>query len=178
MLKDGALPPSDLQVGAMDGFWNDLAADDNPRGNRALWALAAGGKVSVPSLAKKVFLTDPKKIAQYIVDLNDNKFSVRERASAALGSYGRWIEGVLTEAAKNPPSDEVRRRVDRLLAALKGKDAVSLDQERLRARRVIEVLEQADTPAARELLANMAREAAEEDLRETAAGALARLTKR
>jgi len=173
MLKDGTLPAVDLQVGALDGLWGDLAADDNPRGNRALWTMAAGGKVSAPYLTKKVFLADPKKIAQYIADLNDNKFAVRERASAALAGYGRWIEGVLKDAAKNPPSDEVRRRVDRLLAALKGS---TLDQERLRARRVIEVLEQANTPEAQALLRSLSLEAAEEDLRQTAAGALARLT--
>jgi hypothetical protein len=47
----------------------------------------------------------------------------------------------------------------------------------LRARRIIEILEQSATPPARELLASMAREGAEEDLRETAAAALARLKK-
>jgi hypothetical protein len=159
----------------MDGLWNDLAANDNPRGNRALWTMAAGAKDSVPSLAKKVYLTDPNKVAQFIKDLNDNKFSVRERASAALGSYGRWIQGVLEAAGKNPPSDEVRRRVDRLLTALTKEGGVTLDQERLRVRRVIEVLEQANTPDARTLLEAMSREAAEEDLRQTAAGALTRL---
>ncbi len=175
VLKDGELPEAELQPQDLDALWNDLASDDNPKGNRALWRMACGGKGVAPYLGKKVFLADPKRIEQYIKDLNDNKFAVRERATAALSSYGRWIEGVLREASKDPPSDEVRRRLERLLKALEGKGAVTLDQERLRARRVMEILEQAPTPPARELLASMSREAAEVDLRDAAAGALERL---
>ncbi len=176
-LRDGKLPAVDLQVQALEGLWSDLASDDNPRGNRALWTMVAGAKQSVPHLKKKVFLVDPAKIKRYIEDLNDNKFVVREKASAALASYGRWIEGVLQEAARNPVSYEVRLRLDKLLGMLKGKEAVSLDQERLRARRVIEILEQAQTPEARELLESLARGAAEPDLRWTAGEAVRRLKK-
>jgi hypothetical protein len=143
-----------------------------------MWEMVGDPKQSAPYLSKKVFLTDPKKVAQYIIDLNDNKFAVREKATAALASYGRWIEGVLREASKNPPSDEVRRRLDRLLKKLEGKEAITLDQERLRARRIIDLLEQCGTPEARQLLEAMSREAAEADLRETAAGALGRLNRR
>src|SRR5262249_33002407 len=133
----GELPAVDLQPPELDGLWNDLASEDNPKGNRALWRTVCGGKQSVPYFARKVFLADPNKILQYIKDLNDNKFAVRQRASEALASYGRWIEGVLREAAKSPPSDEVRRRLQVLLKALEGKEAITLDQERLRARRII-----------------------------------------
>jgi hypothetical protein len=175
MLKDGALPAVALTPQDLETLWAEMAADDNPKGNRALWRMVCGGKEAAPYLSKKVFLADPKKIEQYVKDLNDNKFAIRERATAALGSYGRWIEGVLREASKKPPSDEVRRRLERLLKALEGKAAVTLDQERLRARRVIEILEQVATPPARELLTSMAREAAEADLRDAAAGALERL---
>ncbi len=178
VLRDGQLPQvAGLQVLDLDNLWNDLASNDNPKGNRALWTLVGAAQQSAPYLTRKVFLTDPAKIARYITDLNDNKFAVREKASSALASYGRWIEGVLTEAVKNPPSDEVRRRLEKLLMKLRGKEAVTLEQERLRARRVLEVLEQANTPAARALLRQLASGAAEPDLRWTAADALARLKK-
>jgi WD40 repeat protein len=173
----GEPPAVDLQPAELDGLWNDLASEDNPRGNRALWRTVCGARQSVPYFSRKVFLADPNKILQFIKDLNDNKFAVRQRASEALGSYGRWIEGVLRDAAKSPPSDEVRRRLQVLLKALEGKGAITLDQERLRARRIIESLEQTGTPPARELLASIAREGAEADLRDTAAAALERLKK-
>jgi WD40 repeat protein len=178
----GELPEVELQAAEMAALWNDLASNDNPKGNRALWRMVCGGKHSAPYLSKKVFLSDPRKIEQYIKDLNDNKFAVRQRASEALGSYGRWIEGVLREAIKSPPSDEVRRRLQVLLKALDSKEdgrpSITLEQERLRARRVMEILEQTATPPARELLASIAREGAEPDLRDAAAAALRRLSLR
>ena len=64
-----------------------------------------------------------------------------------------------------------------LARRLRGKGAITLDQERLRARRVIAVLEQAGTPDAQELLASLSRGAAEPDLRWTAGDAVRRLKK-
>ena len=54
----------------------------------------------MPFIAKEVFLVDPERIQQLLKDLNHNKYPVRGRASAELGKYGRWIEGVLREALK------------------------------------------------------------------------------
>src|SRR5207249_4335204 len=125
-------------------------------------------------LSKKVFLTDPKKIKQYLIDLDSDNFKVREKAYSALASYERWIEGVLKDTLLNPPSEEVRQRVELLLKRLKGQDAITLDQERLRARRVIEILEQTNTAASRDLLSGLAAGAAEETLRDMAQAALAR----
>jgi WD40 repeat protein len=178
---DGKLPDvKGLDVPTMDQLWKDLASDNNPVGNKAVWTLAAGSKDSVPQLAKKVFLADPKKILQYIKDLDSEKFKEREEAMAALSSYERWVEGVLRKTLETdpPPSEEVRQRIAKLLKRLEGKDAISLQQERLRVRRIIEALEQAATPAARDLLRDLANGAAEEDLRDMAQAAFERLSKR
>jgi hypothetical protein len=61
-----------------------------------------------------------------------------------------------------------------LLQRLTAKDAITLDQERLRARRVIEVLEQTNTDPARELLRALGGNAAEVELRDMASAALKR----
>ena len=98
----------------------------------------------------------------------------REKAFSTLASYERWIEGILKETVKNPPSEEVRQRVVLLLQRLTAKDAITLDQERLRARRVIEVLEQTNTDPARELLRALGGNAAEVELRDMASAALKR----
>ena len=76
--QGAGLPAVALQPGDLDALWNDLASDNNPGGNRALWRMVSGGKDSAPYLSKKVFLADPNKILQFIRDLNDNKFAVRE----------------------------------------------------------------------------------------------------
>jgi WD40 repeat protein len=176
---DGKLPNiQGLNVQEMDQFWKELASDNNPQGNKALWTMVAGQRDSVKYLSNKVFLADPKKIQQCILDLNSDKFKDRETATATLASYERWVEGVLRKTLENPASEEVRQRVEKLLARLVGKDAISLQQERSRVRRIIEILEQSATDDARKLLQDLARGAAEEDLRDMAQAAVDRLAKR
>jgi len=175
----GKLPPVKVAPGDMDGLWQELAAEDVSRAYRAFWALVAGAEDAVPLLETKklVFLVDPEHIQQLLRDLNNNKFAVRERAHGELQKYGRWIEGVLDVARQKPPSEEVRRRVEKLLAKLQQTGSISLAQERLRARRLMAILEQSATPAARDLLHKLARQAAEADLRAEAQASLARLDK-
>jgi WD40 repeat protein len=161
----------------METLWQDLGATDVPRAYRALWTFVAGAQDAVPLLEKqkRVFLVDPERIQQLVRDLNDNRFSVRERAHGELAKYGRWIEGVLETVRSKPSSEEVRRRVEKLLSLLQRDGSLSLAQERLRARRLLMILEQSATPAARELLEKLSRQAAEADLRADAKASLARL---
>ena len=153
-----------MEADALESLWIRLASDNNLEGNGALWSLVFA-KDNAEFLSKKIFKEDPRKIKQYIDDLNSAAFKVRENAYAALARYERWIEGHLTATLKNPPSEEVRQRVQLLLKRLATKDSLSLDRERLRARRVIEVLEQTNTPSAVALLGELAAGAAEEELR-------------
>ena len=43
-----------LEAATLDQLWDDLASDNNPQGNKALWTLAAGTEDSVVYLSKKV----------------------------------------------------------------------------------------------------------------------------
>jgi WD40 repeat protein len=175
--SDGKVATVKISAAEMDGLWLELASEEAPRAHKALWTLVAGAADCVPLLETKdrVFLVDPEHIQGLLRDLNDNKFAVRERAHGKLAGYGRWIEGVLDDARKKPPSEEVRRRVEKLLAKLQVPGSISLAQERLRARRLMAALEQSDTPAARELLRKLARQAAEADLRAEAQASLTRM---
>src|SRR5262249_55857275 len=177
--EGGKLPePRELGKQELDRLWTDLASENNKKGNQALWTVVPA-KDHVPYFDKKVFRVDPKKIQQYILDLNSDKFKDRENATTMLASYGRWIEGVLKTTRDNPPSEEVRQRVEKLLQRLEiGKDATTLEMERLRVRRIIEALEQTASPESRELLRLLAEGAAEEDLRDMARGAFERLSKK
>jgi WD40 repeat protein len=170
----GNMPPAPaLSKDALDKLWKELASDNNEVGNAAMWKLACTTD-NASYLKQKVFLTDPKKVQKYLEDLNSATFKVREQAMTALAGYERWIEGVLRTALERPPSEEVRQRLELLLGRLTHADSISLEQERLRARRAIDALEQAATPAARDLLQALAAGAAEEDLRDMAKAAAAR----
>jgi len=170
--------PRNLDADTLDQLWQTLASDNNPVANKALWTLTAGPRDSVAYLSKKVFVADPKKIEQCIRDLDSRNFKERQVAAATLASYGRWVEGVLRRALQDRPPEEVRQRIVVLLERLEGKNPVTFQQERLRVRRIIEALEQTITPAARALLQNLARGAAEEDLRDMAQAALKRMSSR
>jgi hypothetical protein len=140
----------------------------------------AGGDAAVKELRKRVYLQDPKKVEQYISDLDSNKFAVRETATKELERMGKWIEGPLRSALKDPPSIEVRRRVELLLKKIEPNtpNAITLDQERWRTVRVCGILEQVASAEARQQLEAMSKEAAEAHLREEAQRSLNRLTKR
>lgn len=178
--SDGRLALERIGSGDLEGLWQDLAANDTPRAYHALWILVAGAADAVPLVVKqkRIALVDPEHIQQLLRDLNNDRYSVRERAYGELSKYGRWVEGVLDTALRKPASEEVRRRVEKLLSMIRQDKSLTLAQERLRAHRLMMVLEQCATPAARDLLEKLSRMAAEADLRADARASLARLQKR
>jgi WD40 repeat protein len=178
--QNGKLPDvKPVDAATLDTLWKGMASDNNAQGNTAMWSMmAAKDAADWLEKSKKIFLENPEKIKKYMEDLNSDKFKEREAANQALANYGRWVEGVLKRALDNPPSEEVRQRVDKLLGRLEGKDSISLQQERLRVRRAIEMLEQSATPGSRGLLQKLAAGAAEDDLRDMAQSAVERLGKR
>ncbi len=174
-----SLDPKGLDPANLDQLWDDLASENNALGNKALWTAVASARDSVAYLSKKVFVADPKKIEQCIKDLDSKKFKERQLAESTLAGYGRWVEGTLRSALKDRPPEEARQRIVLLLERLEGKNAdgknsVTFQQERLRMRRIIEILEQAATPAAHDLLQMLASGAAEVELRDMAQAALQR----
>jgi len=175
---EGKIPPLTMTQQQLQAAWAELASDDTQRANRVLWDLVASGKESVPYLGGQVFLVDPKKIQSLLEDLNNDKFLVRDKATKDLAKYGRWIEGVLKEAQKKPKSEEVRRRLEKLITMLNVPGSLSLDQEKIRLRRIMLILEQDGSPAARKVLDDLTHGAPEETLREEARGSLQRLEKR
>jgi hypothetical protein len=118
---------------------------------------------------------DPKALARWLVDLDDDAFETRENATRELARYGRSVEADLRRAKATTQSVEVLLRLDALLARLdegfKGDDLV-------RGQRAVAVLELAATPEARAVLEVLSRKGDTDDLRERAKGALDRLAKR
>lgn len=173
--QDGKLPVVRLEPSELRRAWLDMASANTSVAHQALWQMVAAAKESVTFLNNQVFLVDPRKTDQLLADLNDNRFAIREKASSELARCGRWLEEVFQTGLQNPASEEVRRRLEKLLQRLNVPGAPTLAQERHRCRRTMMVLEQIDTSEARQLLHNLAQRAPEPELRDEAQASLQRL---
>jgi WD40 repeat protein len=99
-------------------LWDDLAADDGAKAFRAIWSLVSQGKRSMELLESKIKPMPPPdehKLAQMIADLDNDLFSVRDKASMELANFGSTVEKYLRDARSKNPSPEVVRRIDELL---------------------------------------------------------------
>src|SRR5262249_19543262 len=107
-------PPTGKELEAL---WADLAGDAAPA-YRAVWALSAAPHQAIPLL--RLHAPPPAAGAGYeridglVVELDDNSFEVREKASAALEKLGTAAHPALHKALQSP-SLEVRRRAGLLL---------------------------------------------------------------
>jgi hypothetical protein len=119
--------------------------------------------------------TDAKQIEQLIGQLNDDDFTVREKASEELAKLGALAEKALRAAAKDPASAESARRVAELLKKL---DAGAASGGALRETRALEVLEAVGTPEARKVLEGLAKGAPDAALTREARASLERLARR
>jgi RNA polymerase sigma factor (sigma-70 family) len=136
------------------GWWADLAGDDAPRAQAAVWRLAESPKASVPFLRlrlRPVTEAQMKAIQKDVADLDSEEFAVRQKAFEKLKGVGQDAAAPLRKALKGEVSAELRRRVGDLLKRLS--DTPS--GESLRTLRALAVLEHADTPAARQLLCEL-----------------------
>jgi dipeptidyl aminopeptidase/acylaminoacyl peptidase len=157
-------------------LWAGLAGADASQAHQAIGRLAAHPSQTVPFLRSQVDSlpsADPKRIAQWIDDLDSDKFAVRQNAADELTKLRELAAPALRRRLAAKPSLEVRQRVEALLAKL----AVP-SGDWLRALRTIEVLEQIATPDARQALAGLAKGAAGSPLVEDAKAALHRLERK
>jgi WD40 repeat protein len=167
-----------IDAGEQQKLWDALANEAANVGQSASWRWASSPGETPDVLRSKVYLLDPKKVDQLFVDLDAREFVVREKATQELEKYGRWMEGRLETALQDPPSLEVKRRIERMIGALRIAGAITLKQERLRMLRVMQVLEQIGDEKARETLDALAKGAAEPELQREAELSLKRLQKR
>jgi hypothetical protein len=157
-------------------LWAGLGGDA-ARAFEAVRALAESPEQSVPVLARAlrpavVERADAQEVARLVRDLDSDDFEVRETAERRLRGLGAAVGPALREALVNPPSLEVRRRLERLVESL---DSRRLSGPEVQAHRALYVLELAGTPAARKVLERLAGGAPGERLTEAARATLARL---
>jgi hypothetical protein len=161
-------------------LWADLASADAGKAYRAVCALVANQRQAVPFLKDRLrpgTRPDPRRVAQLLRDLDNERFEVRENAAKQLEEFHESVERALREAQRSPTSVESRRRIERLLGKIdSGKLALYPDS--LRAIRGLEVLERAGTREALAVLQALAKGAPEARLTQEAQRTLGRLAKR
>src|SRR5262249_25504700 len=136
-------------------LWADLAGPDASRSYRALWALRDHGDRAVSLLKARLKPTPDASatLKKLLADLDSKRFAVRKKAGEELERLGSAAEPSLREALKGKLSDEARKRVSELLAALT--DGRVLPEE-LRQLRAVLALEVIGTAEARKLLKSLA----------------------
>jgi WD40 repeat protein len=156
-----------------DDAWRDLAADGTVA-HQAIWKLILSPKESVPLVRDRLRqppAVDADVIARRVVELDDDSFAVRERATEDLERAAEGARAALEKALASSPSAEVKRRAEALLAKLDGTPG----PERLRELRALEVLETLGTPEARQVVEALANWPPAARLTREARGALERL---
>jgi WD40 repeat protein len=179
MPDDDGLPAT-LKPDDALALWQALGDVSAARANRALAGLAAAPAQALPLIKERYRGKRAKptaaELARLIADLDADAFKVRERATRELAEIGPDAVEALRKALDADPSPEVKERIERLLKqADKMKDAAP---EQLRASRAIEVLERVGTPAARDLLRELARRPLPPELEEDIDDTLHRLGER
>jgi WD40 repeat protein len=163
----------------LDALWDNLAGEAGD----ARWAI----RVMAQRPKAVAFLKDRLKgkapdgtaarIRQWITDLDDDNFAVRQSASRELAKAGVAAVPALRAALEAGPSPEVRWRVETLLKTLASPPSETMTRELLRTIRAVEVLEEIGTPEAQEVLRAVAQGLSERPARE-AREALERLKER
>jgi RNA polymerase sigma factor (sigma-70 family) len=137
-------------------LWAELA-EDAEKARRAIWALARSPKESGPFLRERLCerKVDPKRIDQLIVELDDDSFEVRVRATKELETLGDVAGPAMRQALEKTKSLEVRDRLRRCLTLL---DPAKTEQHRLRRLRALAALEYAGITPARHVPGSLQRE--------------------
>ncbi len=135
--------------------WAELADADAAAAYQAIFRLAAAPDRALPFLRRHlrpVAAADGRQVRDLVQGLDSPHFAERERAAAELEKRGESAGPALRQALAGRPSLQIRRRVERLLAKLDP----TASPERLREVRAVEALEHMATPAARQLLQELA----------------------
>jgi hypothetical protein len=165
-------------VEEIEALWTDLASADAARGYRALCQLAAVPRQAAALVKQRMRpapTSDPRRLARLIHDLDDDRFTIREQATAELAALGEAAVPTLQEARKRQPSPEAARRLRQLLEHCEEEIP---PPEQLRQLRSVELLEGIGTSEARELLAKLASGTMATRLSREARASLNRLERR
>jgi DNA-binding beta-propeller fold protein YncE len=174
-------PKLQLSTKEMTALWEDLGHPDFAKADAAWRRLASCGDNVVPYLKEKIKPIsvpppcDLKRIEQYISQLDHDTYAVCENAYKELLALGELVISPLQKMLANRPSEEARCRADKILKKV---NEPVLTPERLKVLESIELLEVLHTPAAKQLLEEVARDTLIIQFRQDALFALERLSRK
>jgi hypothetical protein len=176
LLKDCPPKPA-LSAAELKASWEDLGGPDALRAYRAVYRLAATGPQAVSLLKAQLppVARQDERIARLITELEADRFKVRERAIRELEGLGELAVPALRQVLEKKPAPDLRRSITELLERL---EQPVLTGQQARAVRATVVLEHIGSPAARELLQQLAQGAAGARLTQEAKASLQRLASR
>lgn len=141
-----------------DALWADLGGANPVKADAALWKLSAAPDVAVPLLEEKL----PRAaaggggdVAKLLVQLDDDDFDVREKATQELIRRGPAVAAAVKRELAVSKSPEVRRRAQTVLDKLGAPGGIPADE--LLVVRGVEVLQRIDSPESRRLLETWAK---------------------
>ncbi len=165
---------------SLEALWSELGRPEPEPAYQASTALAARPEEAVPLIRARLrqhaadVARAQERVRQLVAGLESGQFAERERATQDLRKIGKSAEPALRKALTGDATIEGRRRIEKLLADLSDS---TLAHETVRALRVLQVLEQARTPAAIALLKELAEQNPASLLAEEATAALDRCLK-
>jgi WD40 repeat protein len=168
-------PAVQLYPEDLDRRWRDMAGSDAVR---ASWDLVADPARAVPFLADRlrpVPCPEPARVERWIRELHSERYAVRAAAQAALAELEEAAEPWLRKALAADPGLEPRRRMEQILANVRGP---LHGPERLRRARAVDALEWIATPEVERLLTRLSEGAPRARITQEAQAALARLQQR
>ncbi len=146
--------PRKLSAEEFAGLWRDLEGKDAGKALQAVWGLSRAGESALPLLREKLrSLVKPPQVERLVADLDNRRFQVREAAERELERLGDLAVAALRRELSGKPTEEVRRRAERLLERLTAPNSPA----RVWAARIAAVLERIGTTEARALLEELIR---------------------
>jgi RNA polymerase sigma factor (sigma-70 family) len=162
-------------------LWADLAGNGSVI-RQAVWAAADHQEIAIKLFRGKWPVPkdplDLKRVAKLISALDSADFAERETATAELEKLGHRVEAALRKEAAENPSEETKRRLEKILARLSESEAAELPPEEARELRAVWALELAGTAEAQKLLTEWAAAKVGIQLGEESAAALKRLSRK
>lgn len=151
--------PVTLSAQELTFLWEDLASASPPQAYSAVWSLHRAPASAAGMIRERLGQLPPfnlhERIAALLVELDSEKFPVRQKAEDELEKLGRLADPALRKQLQMKPSLEVRQRIEMLLERMT-KLPPAPDEE-LRVRRALVVLEANATPEVRQLLSELAK---------------------
>ena len=153
-----------------------LLGDNSGKAHQAIWTLIDAPQASLSFLAERlrpVAIADQTKIQQWISDLNNENFAVRQTATKELEKVGPQVEFPIQRALQGNLPLETRRRLEQIVKNLPDVP----DPDTVRLIRAIMVLERIGSAEARRVLESLARGAPGARETEEAKSSLIRLAR-